>query len=161
MAIQKIFKSTVPTLRFYCKDGFPVVFMLGRFTTDNKKVEAELMEEVGEIGRHKSKHTFIFVDENESEVDTEALSPAEQLKLQLKEEARREVLAELAESQARAMNVTQNVSSSNSDHAASVATTATIAAASSESTGKDKPATAAPATNVLAAKLANLNVGKS
>lgn len=154
MAIQKIFKATVPTLRFYCKDGFPVVFMLGKFTTDNKKVEDELMEEVGDIGRHKSKHPFIFVDENESEVDTEALSPAEQLKLKLKEEARAEVLAEIAAANARAMNAAENVSSSKGDHAASVVTTATIEKeAAKESNGT-------PAANGLAAKLANFTANK-
>lgn len=155
MAIQKIFKSTVSTLRFYCKDGFPVTFVLGKFTTDNKKVEDELMEEVGVIGRHKSKHPYIFIDENESEVDTEALSPTEQLKLQLKEEARREVLAEIKAEQERAMNASANISSTDTPSNSTAANTATIAAASAESIA---PASATGGD--MAAKIANLTIKK-
>lgn len=124
MALQKIFKSTILSCRYFTRDGIAVNFMNGRFTTDNKRVEDELMEEVGEIGRTKSRHPFIFVDEQEAQLDTEALSPLELIKLQAKEEARMELLAEMAAQQARAMDAGANVSSTSAVFAQSLNTTA-------------------------------------
>lgn len=124
MALQKIFKSTILSCRYFTRDGIAVNFMNGRFTTDNKRVEDELMEEVGEIGRTKSRHPFIFVDEQEAQLDTEALSPLELIKLQAKEEARMELLAEMAAQQARAMDAGANVSSTSTVFAQSLNTTA-------------------------------------
>lgn len=160
MAIQKIFKATLPSFKFYFKNGVAANFLNGRFTTDNKALEDELMEEVGEVGRTKSRNTFIFVDENEPELDTEALSPIELIKLQAKEEARAELLAEFAAQQARAMNAEANVSSTSSNHAASVNTTAKMAAALN---GEAAPAPVMEAATPsgLGARLAGLNIKKS
>jgi len=157
MAIQKIFKSTILSCRYFTRAGLAVNFMNGRFTTDNKEVEDELMQEVGEAGRTKSRHPFIFIDENEAELDTEALSPLELIKLQAKEEARKELLAEMAAQQARAMDAGANVSSTSANFASSLNTTAKQAedAASAES---KVPETAA--TGSMAARLANLQVKK-
>jgi hypothetical protein len=126
MAIQKIFKSTLPSFRFAAASGLIAHFMNGKFTTDNKRLEAELMDEVGEIGRTKSSHPFIFIDEEEAELDTEALSPFELLKLQLKEEARQEVLREIKEQEGRAMNAAANVSSTSANFANSLNNTAKV-----------------------------------
>jgi hypothetical protein len=124
MAIQKIFKATILSCRYFTRAGLAVNFMNGRFTTDNKEVEDELMEEVGQVGRTKSRHPFIFVDENEAELDTEALSPLELIKLQAKEEARQELLAEIKAQQARALDAGSNVSSTSANFAESLNTTA-------------------------------------
>jgi hypothetical protein len=128
MAIQKIFKSTILSCRYFTRAGIAVNFMNGRFTTDNKEVEQELFEEVGAVGRTKSRNPFIFIDEQEAELDTEALSPLELIKLQAKEEARQELLAEMAAQQARAMDAGANVSSSSANFADSLNTTAKVEA---------------------------------
>ena len=148
MAIQVIFKSTLPSCRYFTKDGVAVNFMSGRFTTDNKRVEEELLQEVGEVGRTKSRHPFIFIDENEAELDTEALSPLELIKLQAKEEARAELLAEIKANEARALDAKANVSSSSADYKASLNNTA--------KQEEDAAPQAAANANVMAAKLAEL-----
>lgn len=111
MAIQKIFRSSMPSFKYFFKNGVAAIFMNGRYTTDHKDLEDELMEEVGAVGRSKSKNPFIYIDEKEPELDTEALSPLELIKLQAKEEARRELLAEMATQTSRALDATANVSS--------------------------------------------------
>lgn len=152
MAIQKIFKATILSCRFFTKDGVAVNFMNGRFTTDNKRIEDELMEEVGEVGRTKSRHPFIFIDENEAELDTEALSPLELIKLQAKEEARKELLAEIAAQNARALDAGANVSSSSADFASSLNNTAKQA---------EDAAVAEPKAVDVAAKLAVLRANQT
>lgn len=111
MAIQKIFRSSMPSFKYFFKNGVAAIFMSGKFTTDHKDLEDELFEEVGAIGRSKSKNPFIYVDESEPELDTEALTPLELIKLQAKEEARKELLAEMAAQTSRALDATANVSS--------------------------------------------------
>lgn len=164
MAIQKIFKATILSCRYFTRAGIAVNFMNGRFTTDNKAVEDELMEEVGEVGRTKSRHPFIFIDESEAELDTEALSPLELIKLQAKEEARKEVLAEIAAQQARAMDAGANVSSSTANFAQSLNTTAKQEADAASMEPKAQAvegATLIPAsTGSMADKLANLRANQ-
>lgn len=165
MAIQKIFKSAMPSFRYFAKNGTAANFVNGRFTTDNKELEEELMEEVREVGRTKSRHPFIFIDESEAELDTEALSPMELIKLQAKEEARRELLAEMAAQQARAMNADANVSSTSADFKSSLNTTAKVEASMNSETPKVQESAAAGAVTgaagSMAAKLAALSAGKS
>lgn len=110
MAIQKIFRSSMPSFKYFFKNGVAAIFMSGKYTTDHKELEDELFEEVGAIGRSKSKNPFIYIDESEPELDTEALTPLELIKLQAREEARRELLAEMATQTARALDSTANVS---------------------------------------------------
>jgi hypothetical protein len=110
MAVQKIFKSAMPSFRYYFKNGMAAIFMMGRFTTDNKELEDELMAEVGQIGRAKSLNPYIYVDEAEPEFDTEAPTPMQLILLKAKEEARKELLAEMAAEAARAQDAKANVS---------------------------------------------------
>lgn len=180
MAIQKIFKSAMPSFRFYFRNGMAAIFMSGRYTTDNKELEDELMEEVGQIGRAKSANPYIYVDENESEFDTEAPTPMQLILLKAKEEARKELLAEMAAEAARAQNAKANVSTTdaskfanslnNTDlQQASMGTEATLVALASSSAQASEANTVAddaakvaetPAENNLGAKLANLKLGK-
>jgi hypothetical protein len=123
MAIQKIFRSSMPSFKFFFKNGVAAIFMSGRYTTDHKDLEDELFEEVGAIGRSKSKNPFIYIDESEPELDTEALTPLELIKLQAKEEARAELLAEMAAQNSRALDYKANVSSTDATKFADSLTT--------------------------------------
>lgn len=123
MAIQKIFRASAGSIRYVSKDGTSCPFINGKFSTSNKELEKEIMDEVGEIGVNKSKHPYIYVDENEPEIDTEALSPIELIRLQAKEEARKELLQEIANQNARALDAVGNVSNSDVNYAASLNTT--------------------------------------
>lgn len=179
MALQKIFRSSLPSFRYFSKNGTAAIFINGKFTTDNKELEAELVAELGgeeAIGRIKSLHPFIYVDEKEPTLDTEALSPFELLKLQAKEEARRELLAEMAAQTARAMDASANVSSTSADYKSSLNNTAsqqasmgtdvTLQALATTSAQAPQDASAPAAdgnvtANGLQAKLANLNLGKA
>lgn len=128
MTISAVFKSPMPSFTYIYKNGMTAVFISGRYTTDNEALVKELFEEVGEVGKTKSRHPYIYVDEDEQEIDSEALSPIELIKLQAKEEARAELLAEQKEATARAMNPASNVSSTESaSFASSVGTSANIA----------------------------------
>lgn len=91
MTIGKVFKSTIPSMNYVFKDGTSIAFLGGKIVLDIEKYSQELLEEVQTIGRHKSKHQYIFIDENEQEIDSEGLSPLEELKAQLKAEAMEEV----------------------------------------------------------------------
>lgn len=180
MTISAIFKSALPSFSFFYKNGMTAVFINGRYVTDDEALIAELAAEIGAVGKGKSRHPYIYVDESEYEIDSEALTPIQIIKLQAKEEARAELLAEQAAAQATAMNAGANVSISKSESfAASLGNSNTIAqAGAAESTG---PAVgvgistgiadaviasglAAPATSMAAsvgAKLANLSAPKN
>lgn len=137
MTISAIFKSPLPSFSYLYKNGVPAVFINGRYTTDREDQIAELAAEVGAVGVTKSKHPYIYIDEDEQEIDSEALSPIELIKLQAKEEARAELLAEQAAANARALNAGANVSETeNGNFAKSLGNSNTIAqAGAAESTG--------------------------
>lgn len=137
MAVNAIFKSNVPSFNFMFKNGMAAVFINGRFETSVEWQVKELLSEVGEVGKYKSTHPYIFVDEDEAVIDTNAPSPMEQVRIKAREEARQELLAEQAAERARAMDMSSNVSTTKSaDFAGSVGNSNTIAEASkAESTG--------------------------
>jgi hypothetical protein len=128
MAIQKIFRSAMPSFRYFFRNGTAAIFMSGRYTTDQKDLEDELMQEVGEIGTTKSRHPFIYIDEKEPELDTEALSPLELIEQKAYEKARAELLREMAEASARANDAQANVSSTTANFASSLNNSAKIEA---------------------------------
>lgn len=162
MSVKAIFKSNLPSFNYMFKNGMAAIFIGGRFDTEIDWQIKELAAEVGEIGVHKSRHPYIFVDENESEIDTEAPTPMELIRIQARKEAREELLEE----QARALNAADNVSTSESkDFAASLGNSNTIAqAGSAESTGEAVNVGVTATASAIAAKpagasLANLKVG--
>lgn len=89
--ISKIFQSRIPSCNYCFKDGTKADFIFGRYTTANEAHITELMAEIKIIGKELSMNPYLFVDENEQEVDSEALTPFELMKIQAKKEA----LAEL------------------------------------------------------------------
>lgn len=164
MTVSAIFKSTIPSCTYVFKNGMTAVFISGKYMTSDKELIAEMAAEVGEIGFNKSKHPHIYVDENEAEVDSEALTPLEIIKLQAKEEARKELLEEQAAAQARALNASKNTSESSIDaksFVASLANTTNIAQAGEADSNSQNIAGAsaadAGATSDVGAKLANLS----
>lgn len=86
MSISKVFKSIIPSMNYTFKDGTTVAFIGGKMVLDAGHYAEEMMEEVVNVGQHKSKHPHIYVDENEQEIDSEALSPIEGLRKQIREE---------------------------------------------------------------------------
>lgn len=91
MAILKVFKSHIPSCSFFTSKGMQVPFIQGKFTTGNEEVIAELEQEI------KSGHPHLYIDENEKEVDTEALSPLELIKQEAYEQAKRDLLKQMSE----------------------------------------------------------------
>ncbi len=90
------------------------VFINGRYMTSEPAQVKELMEEVKEIGTHRSTHPYIYVDAEDQEIDSDALSPMEVVRYKAREEARAELLAEQALERDRAMNI-NNISNTDSD----------------------------------------------
>lgn len=74
MAIQKLFKSRMPSCQYFFADGSRADFVSGRFSTDEDDKIAQLDAEI------KKNHPHIYVDDNEVEVDTEKQDPLEHLR---------------------------------------------------------------------------------
>ncbi len=91
MTISKVFKSTIPSQTYVFKTGAVLEFVGGRATIEDDEQVAELMSEVKTIGQGKSKHPFIYIDETEQEIDSEALSPFEELKAKARKEVEEEM----------------------------------------------------------------------
>lgn len=169
MTISAIFKSALPSFSYHYKNGMTAVFINGKYVTADEALIAEMAAEVGAVGKGKSRHPYIYVDEDECEIDSEALSPIQIIKLQAKEEARAELLAEAAARETAALDAKTNVSVSKSaDFAASLGNSNTIAqAGAAESTGPAAgvgiapPAVATSMAASVGAKLANLTAPKN
>lgn len=74
MAIQKLYKSRMPSCQYFFKDGSRADFVNGRFSTDEEEKIEQLDAEL------KKNHPHIYVDDNEVEVDTEKQDPLEHLR---------------------------------------------------------------------------------
>lgn len=99
MTIKRVYKSTVPALRYILKDGFNCVFIDGKYITDIELHIKELDEEIGTHGRNKSRNPYMYIDTDEKEIDTEAPTALDIIKQRAKDEARAELLAEQAAAQ--------------------------------------------------------------
>lgn len=115
MALVPLFKSSMPSMSFAFKDGMVGHFLNGRFVCEIKKYAEELMEEVGNIGVGKSRHPHIYVDADEHSIDTEALSPIEQVKKDAYEKAKADIIAAMnrGESFSEAGNFAASMNNSN------------------------------------------------
>jgi len=87
MAILKIFKNRILNCAYHFKDGTQASFLNGKFATDVKARIEELMNEV------ETNHPHIYIDPNEAEVDSEALSPMEVIRKEAYERAKADLLA--------------------------------------------------------------------
>lgn len=124
MSISKIYKSPLPSFNYHFKNGMTATFINGRYMTDNTELSDELDKEIGNVGHGRSNHPYIYIDANEKEIDSDALSPMELIKLQAKAEAREELLAEQEAARQRSMDPSQNISESvQSGFARSITTT--------------------------------------
>lgn len=74
MAIQKLFKSRMPSCQYFFKDGSRADFVSGRFSTDDAEKISELELEL------TKNHPHIYIDDNEVEVDTAKQDPLEHLR---------------------------------------------------------------------------------
>jgi hypothetical protein len=100
MSIVTKFKSTIPSLRFVCKNGFVVNFLQGEFHTQDADIAKEVQAQADNVDQ-----PYIYVDAEDATVDTEALSPYELLV----QAAKRQALAELAAAgQLKAPDTTSN-----------------------------------------------------
>ena len=131
MSIAKIYKATLPSVNYIFKNGKPAIFVQGKYATS---VSAEIDELDGEIALG---HPHIFVDPNEAEIDSEALSPIEALTAKI----RADLMAEMA----KAVDPTNDMGTSDQS-AVKPASTSDIAVAAVGGSGEG-----------LAARLMNLN----
>ncbi len=128
--ISKVFKARFPSCNFIFKDGTKADFLFGTYATSDETKIAELMAEIKNVGKQKSVHEFLYVDENEVEIDSNAPTPIEILQRQMYEQARADLLAEAA-----AGGKLPESTSDTGGIAASFANTQTAAAVTAESTG--------------------------
>jgi hypothetical protein len=131
MAIQKLYKGTIPYFNYLFANGKPAIFLDGRFSTD---VEDEIKQLDAEVA---SKHPFIYIDVQESEFDTTKQDPM----TLLRDKFRAELLAE----QAAASNPARDMGTSLSEKLIGIATTANINAAAAGSSSGGALIAAAPA----------------
>ena len=123
MAIAKVFKNYVKNCSYFFKDGTQAPFINGKFVTTIEKQIKELEDEVA------GGHPHIYIDAEEKEVDTEALTPMEILKAEMKALARKELLA------SGLLDPSKNTTSSQAPFASSVANTFNIAEGAAGSDG--------------------------
>lgn len=123
MAILSVFKSKVPSISYFFKNGKQAPFINGKFITDVESEIEELMADIGAIGSDKSKHPHLYVDPDEKEFDTEAPSYEETIRAQ----ERAKVLAEISAANNLATNPANNISTSEAGKTAeSFASTASL-----------------------------------
>ena len=80
MALKKVYKNRVLSSRFVFKDGHEAAFVLGKYFTD---VEAEITELEHEI---KVGHPFLYIDPDETEIDSENVDPLSEVRRKAVEE---------------------------------------------------------------------------
>jgi len=90
MAIARVFKSQVQSIKYIFKNGKEAPFVFGKYYTDNATEIAELEQEIA-LG-----HPQIFIDSEEKEVDTEKMDPLSRL--------REKIIAEYLEEQAKQLD---------------------------------------------------------
>lgn len=177
MTILQVFKSKVPSVSFFFKNGKQAAFINGKFITDVQSEIDEIRAEIGvyvnavlneknqiisydsvDVSKHtgseNSRHPHLYIDDKESELDTEAPSYEETIRMQ----ERTKVLAEIAAKSAESLNADTNKSDSdNTNTAGSFGSTATLNGLDGSTPA---PATPSVITANLQAKLATLNSAK-
>lgn len=108
MSIISVFKSHLPSVSFFFKNGKQAPFINGEYVTEIESEIAELRAEIGEYDSTKSNHPHIYIDPAKKEIDTEAPSAIDIIKQEAYAQARKDLLAE----QARALDPTANISAS-------------------------------------------------
>jgi hypothetical protein len=134
MAIKKIFKSTVPSISYIARDGMQCAFIGGKHITDIDSHIAELTAE-----SKSPANPYIYIDEAEAEIDTEALSPLEIIKAEAYAQAKADIL--------RAMDANKDGGNYlTPDFNKSLGNSNTIAQGGEAGSNGDAEAPAAPAT---------------
>lgn len=110
MSIITIFKSHLPSVSFFFKNGKQAAFINGKYVTEIETEIDELRAEIGNYDTTKSNHPHLYVDPAEKEIDTEAPSAIDIIRQEAYEQAKKDILAE----QARAMSASGNVSTGES-----------------------------------------------
>ncbi len=126
--ISKVFKSRFPSCNYVFKDGTSAHFIFGSYATSDETKIAELMAEIKNVGKQASMHEFLFVDENEVEVDSNALTPIEILKAEMYAQAKADLEAAAANK-----NQTESKSDTGSFSASITSTEGTAGAVDSNS----------------------------
>lgn len=146
MTIKAVFKSHIPSVSYFFKNGMQAAFLLGRYETEKEWQIDELLDAVSSGNPH------IWVDPVDYQVDTEAPSPMERIR----QEAYAQALADIqAKQQAGIVDNSAAVlapSMSKADFTKSISNSANVEAAADSGGG----ATLTPATTVSAAVLAKL-----
>ena len=85
--ISKIFKCHLQSCNYFFAGGKQAPFMMGQYVTAIESEIAELTKEV------TNGHPHIYIDANECEIDSEALTPMELLRIEMYEKAKADLLA--------------------------------------------------------------------
>ena len=126
--ISKVFKSRFPSCNYVFKDGTSAHFIFGKYATSDQSKIDELMDEIKVVGKQASMHEFLFVDENEEEIDSNALTPIEILKAEMYAQAKADLEAAAANK-----NQTESTSATGSFSASITSTKGTAGAVDSNS----------------------------
>lgn len=87
MAMAKLFKSSIPNMFMILSSGTKAEFINGMYYTTDEDDAVELNKEI------KRGIAGIWVDPNEPEIDTDAVTPYEQLKKKIREELLSEMVS--------------------------------------------------------------------
>ena len=115
MSLLKIFKNRVLNCSYHFKDGTQAAFLNGKYSTDVKSRIEELQNEVD------TNHPHIYIDPDEHEIDSEALSPMEVIRQEAYARAKADLLA------SEVLDKNKTSESDNGNFAASLTNTHNIA----------------------------------
>ncbi len=101
MAIETLFKGTMPYFQCLFKNGKPAIFCDFKFSTSIEAEVAELMAEV------EARHPNIYIDANETTVDTVKQDPVAALRIKFREELLAEQAATAASGNSKDMGTSR------------------------------------------------------
>lgn len=150
MTIKAVFKSHIPSVSYFFKNGMQAAFLLGRYETEKEEHIQELTDAIYAGNPH------IWVDPEDSQVDTDAPSPMERIR----QEAYAQALADIQAKQQAGLvdNSAAQLAPSmtKADFTASLYNSANVAAAADSGGGVD----VSGVSSATGAKLAALGAGK-
>jgi hypothetical protein len=87
MATLKLFKACLPSVNYVFRNGKPGIFVNGRYATS---IPEEIEELTAEIN---AGHPHLFIDAEESEIDSEKVDPIQALRASIEKEIRAQMAA--------------------------------------------------------------------
>lgn len=149
MTIKAVFKSHIPSVSYFFKNGLQAAFLLGRYETDKEEHVQELQDAIYAGNPH------IYVDPEDSEIDTDAPSPMERIRQEAYAQALADIQAKQASGQVDNSAAQLAPSMTTAAFTASLSNTFNVAAAADSGGGME----VAGVSSAMGAKLAALGAG--